>query len=333
MILYGADLPTIFACTWLTLHPNIPPPVNNRDISFSRKCLTMIRRFLWHQLVPFLVALAAPEWVLAWALQQRVVANQIAKEGGQGWTRMHGFFVTMGGFHAFTRENKERSRVTCDSDTPWYPLNRREVIKLFEKGDIELPLETEIQEKSKTDWLAKTLVILQTTWFVVQCIARRAAHLSLTELEVVTLAYTIMNIGIYAAWWDKPRNVDRPTRVYIPSDVATERKDEGVRQQEQNDILDIIFDSISNSVLPGSYVNKNEDIAGFTCVPTFYVGTPTDKDDMAVPILVSSVVGTVFGAIHCIAWSYPFPSHIDQILWRLSSIAIIGVPASLFAFV
>ncbi|PVF91975.1 hypothetical protein CPB86DRAFT_666863, partial [Serendipita vermifera] len=42
------------------------------------------------------------------------------------------------------------------------------------------------------------------------------------------------------------------------------------------------------------------------------------------------IVGTVFGAIHCIAWLYPFPSHVEQVLWRLSSIAIIGVPALLF---
>ncbi|PVG02864.1 hypothetical protein CPB86DRAFT_750855 [Serendipita vermifera] len=318
-------LTTIFACTWLTLHPNIPPPVENRDIGFSRKCSSKIKRFLRHQLVPFLVALTAPEWVLAWALQQRLVANQIAREGD--WTRTHGFFVSMGGFHAFTRESKEKSCVTCSSDTPWYPLHRSEVMGLFEKGDIELPLEAEIQDKSKTDWLAKTLVILQTTWFVVQCIARRAAHLPLSELEVVTLAYTTVNVGIYAAWWDKPRNVDRPVRVYIPSDVAEERR---LKQRQSKDVSDSLGKKIMKLILPGIDTEDYTDLDKFAGVPTFYPGNLSDSDNMSAPVLVSSVVGTVFGAIHCIAWSYPFPSHAEQVLWRLSSIAIIGVPVLLF---
>jgi hypothetical protein len=31
-------------------------------------------------MMPFVVALLAPEWILAWAMQQRIVANQIAEE-------------------------------------------------------------------------------------------------------------------------------------------------------------------------------------------------------------------------------------------------------------
>ncbi|TFK31145.1 hypothetical protein BDQ12DRAFT_619452, partial [Crucibulum laeve] len=31
-----------------------------------------------------------------------------------------------------------------------------------------------------------------------------------------------------------------------------------------------------------------------------------------------------FGGIHCIAWSFHFPSHIDQLLWRGSACIITG---------
>ena len=46
---------------------------------------------------------------------------------------------------------------------------------------------------------------------------------------------------------------------------------------------------------------------------------------------VSSVSGMVlvtmvFGGIHCIAWSFAFPSTTEQLLWRISSIAITGIP-------
>jgi len=37
----------------------------------------------------------------------------------------------------------------------------------------------------------------------------------------------------------------------------------------------------------------------------------------------------VFGAIHCIAWSFPFLSHTEAFLWRSSSVAITAVPVLL----
>jgi hypothetical protein len=38
------------------------------------------------------------------------------------------------------------------------------------------------------------------------------------------------------------------------------------------------------------------------------------------------LVTMVFGGIHCIGWSFDFPSHTEQLLWRISSIAITGIP-------
>ena len=83
-----------------------------------------------------------------------------------------------------------------------------------ENERISLPLKEEIQDRSKSDWLAKTIALLQTLWFVTQCIARGVENLPTTELEIVTLAYTAINIGMFIAWWDKPRNIDRPIRVF-----------------------------------------------------------------------------------------------------------------------
>ncbi|PVG00179.1 hypothetical protein CPB86DRAFT_824443 [Serendipita vermifera] len=319
-------LTTIFACTWLTLHPNIPPPVNDQGHTFLQKRIFAVKKFIRHQLPPFLVALIAPEWILARAMQQWIIAKQISKEGGSSWTTAHGFFVSMGGFHAFVREQADGAPLTHESDEPCYPLHRDEVMQMYRDLQLDLPLESEIQDRGKTDWLAKTIVMLQSGWFVIQCIARRAAHLPLSELEVITLAYTVMNVGIYAAWWDKPRNVDRPIRVYIPREDAEKSKSKGVQKREEKDILG---DNIANFIFPGW--KDDQDLAGYASVPTFYVGSPNDGDNMNRPILVSSVVGTMFGAIHCIAWWYPFPSHAEQVLWRLSSTAIIGVPA--FAFI
>lgn len=62
-------------------------------------------------------------------------------------------------------------------------------------------------DKSKRDFLSKLVVVLQTSWFVVQCFARWRSDLPLAELEVSTLAFAILNATVYGIWWNKPQGV------------------------------------------------------------------------------------------------------------------------------
>jgi hypothetical protein len=60
-------------------------------------------------------------------------------------------------------------------------------------------------------------------------------------------------------------------------------------------------------------------------VPTFYVGELTTKRT-TLAAFAAMVIATIFGGIHCVAWSFEFPSHIEQLLWRIASIAITSAP-------
>jgi hypothetical protein len=42
-------------------------------------------------------------------------------------------------------------------------------------------------------------------------------------------------------------------------------------------------------------------------------------------VLVSAIASG-FGAIHCIGWSFTFPTSIEQTLWRVASVSISGAP-------
>jgi len=76
----------------------------------------------------------------------------------------------------------------------------------------------DVKDRSKGDALAKGLVLLQTTWFIVQCIARGTKPgLAITELEVVTLALATLNGAIYFFWWNKPLDVQSPVRLLMTS--------------------------------------------------------------------------------------------------------------------
>ena len=87
----------------------------------------------------------------------------------------------------------------------------------FEKHqDIEIPRVTaaDIADRSKGDVLSKIIAILQTTWFIAQCIARGQQGLAVTELELATLALASLNAATFAIWWDKPLGVQQPVKIY-----------------------------------------------------------------------------------------------------------------------
>ena len=80
---------------------------------------------------------------------------------------------------------------------------------LLQEGEIALPTitEEEIKDRSKADGLAKGIAVLQTTWFIFQCLSRPAQGLIITEIELITLAIAALNGISYFLWWNKPLDV------------------------------------------------------------------------------------------------------------------------------
>jgi hypothetical protein len=72
-----------------------------------------------------------------------------------------------------------------------------------------------VEDKSKSDGLAKALVLLQAVWLLVQCIGRVASGLPSALLEIHTSIHVICALGTYLLWWHKPQGVLYP--VTIPS--------------------------------------------------------------------------------------------------------------------
>jgi hypothetical protein len=73
---------TVFLCTWVAIHPNIPKPVDLEDASFLESRKHKISQFFRDKLPLFLCTLFIPEYVLAWAMRQRLMARKISKEYG-----------------------------------------------------------------------------------------------------------------------------------------------------------------------------------------------------------------------------------------------------------
>ena len=170
-------LATIFACSWVSIHPNIPAPNESSRRIFLRRLELMF----W--------AVVSPETIITWALRQWLGARRLEKlykgelsslvyriylqilnhkiltlDRGPGWTKTHGHFLQMGGFMLF------------EGDNPKGALSPSRFSELLTDKLIEFPKVTvkEIEDRSKADGFSKTIALGQTLWFVAQCIARRS---------------------------------------------------------------------------------------------------------------------------------------------------------------
>jgi hypothetical protein len=74
----------------------------------------------------------------------------------------------------------------------------------------------DIKDRSKTDAFSKVFAIVQSSWLVVQSITRVASGLSLSQLELATMAYIIPAAVIYGFWLEKPFGVEHVTTIHRP---------------------------------------------------------------------------------------------------------------------
>ncbi|KAI9507076.1 hypothetical protein F5148DRAFT_981929 [Russula earlei] len=330
---------TIFLCVWVSVHPNIPSP----DESWPRVAIRRVGLML--------ATVFVPELMVAWALRQRLAAAKLArKHKGEGWTTTHGFFAIMGGFMEYDGNRPVRVLLS----------NQLESYSLTGNGDFPRIAKAEIEDRSKGDALSKTLVVLQTGWFVTQCIARGVQGLPVTELELVTVAFATLNFAMYLLWWDKPLSVSCGVRVYKKR--QTEQPDEDVDGQVADPVGfwaalgDAVSKKLPAAIVRGPFTHGesdlhdkpwlvrvlmwplskvfyifNEEIDNSMRVATFYSGaevTDSERDDFSAAA-AGLATALVFGAIHCTGWSFTFPSSAERTLWRVASISIMAIPALL----
>jgi len=112
----------------------------------------------------------------------------------------HGFFLDMGGF-------------TLHDE-------RGTALRILEPMELESLSEA---DRSKGDYLSKSIVIVQTSWFTAQCIVRGVYKLEVTELEV---AFAALNGVTYYLWWHKPLDVRCSIPVCLLKDDEKEKVDD-----------------------------------------------------------------------------------------------------------
>jgi hypothetical protein len=200
---------------------------------------TFRRKAIW-----MVVAAIAPEIVVSLAtdeyLRARKTRRLLSSRSGRNWSLNQAFFLNMHGL-VYTSPNAYGCTAT-------FTLTGRKVGELlgtsvgsqseatlkFE----DLPSDATIQDKSKSDSLAKSLALLQCTWFVAQVIARAIDSLPITTLELGTTALIGCASVAYGFWWYKPQEVRTPIEI---RSLEKLQPSSGLPDDNDN-ALDFLFD-------------------------------------------------------------------------------------------
>ncbi|KIK53966.1 hypothetical protein GYMLUDRAFT_232550 [Collybiopsis luxurians FD-317 M1] len=463
----------VIACTWVSIHPNVPGPNESSWKVIGRRIRVMI------------ITIMAPELLVFGAARQWFAARKLSdRYNNEKWSRAHAFLALMGGFGLYEGKRcvcvlrflprgcseSAKEDILKDFNTPKHAAgtldnpvsdhsndtfvqsNRSCIVSTgspLESGSLKLEddssavasipyqainlqdnptngttkfddrsfaahasciggwSEREVKNCGHNDGLGKLVAVGQTSWFVLQLVARWAEGLLVTELEVMTLAFAAMNVLVYFFWWDKPLGVRSHIRIQRkttnqhtnaqPNDHISEdgswissvmnwlrhtRRDVQMatckfsEDCKEKGVLIITLRRIILPPLQGlmglvladekdleSHLEKMIEGAGaplktalaMVCIISaplvifaFLVLPGNDTEEEQVSPLERNVdleppnaedklimygAGVVYGAIHCAAWTYKFPSTVEALVWRTCSLLVTFIPIYLAFFI
>ncbi|KAJ7595433.1 hypothetical protein C8J56DRAFT_383337 [Mycena floridula] len=300
---------TMFACTWVAIHPNIPGPDEGMMYPLARRFALMLAMIL------------VPELVILWAMRQWFCAYKVSKEWKEeGITMAHGFFISMGGF--IIADDQGTHFVTPDMfKAPVLSYDYRIRVTAEDVAKIS---KAEIMDRSKSDVIAKGLAVAQVVWFIGQLVARMAQRLPAAKLEIVTLSFAVLNLVTYIVWWHKPYDVGRSIFISTTASQSRSEISPTVVAYDGHRI-----DTLSRILLGDNEIASYPLPASVARVPSCWSGGSVSlgiREHITLISAATVAVGIVFGSIHFIAWSTPFPSRAEHLLWQISSAAMIACP-------
>ncbi|KEY75172.1 hypothetical protein S7711_01618 [Stachybotrys chartarum IBT 7711] len=190
---------TLVFCVWSALHLNVPPP----NSSSKRRALEKTCWVFYGIFAPELVvATAASQYIAARWLKREIEMDNEYKEktvgsGGETWTMTQCFNAVMGG-------------LTVTGPQGRFTLSAEGTRLLSFIDALPTIATSQIQDKSKADGLAKSVVCIQAAWMMAQIIARLINGLPVSLLEINTCGHVICAFVLYLLWWSKPLDLQDP---------------------------------------------------------------------------------------------------------------------------
>ncbi|KAH8691169.1 hypothetical protein BGW36DRAFT_400515 [Talaromyces proteolyticus] len=303
---------TIFACTWTALHTNVPER-NKSDFQIG------VRK-AWQ----FFFALMAPE-LIAWTAAQELWPCQRAIPPAQAYDHRD---LIISPSH--TKWTFAQSLQTEDE---WLYIIDSKLMLALIKADIVRCSDLrdrDIKDRAKADSLAKAFTVLQSTWAVINVVARAGYKLPISLIELSTVAYVICGLLTYAFWWHKPKDMTTPiminlryTRDNLPQEIRNitdENPQKWVHWREVPPEENFFaMPQIIRRVHRRVFTEKTFREVADTGSQAF-----TRREEAALDAF-AILAAILFCCVHIAAWNFLFPTQTEQIAWRIFTLIAVSM--------
>ena len=274
--------------------------------------------------------------------------NPVEQTPQSHFGRVHAFYARMGGFAFYDSYDDDTPKSLVEISTnPRCAVDVPKIDTLLYIMEHFPHIITDIAEdyildQAASSSLGKALLIVQVAWFCTNCASRLFQHLPLSLLEVSTAAHSFCTLLTYFVWWSKPLNVATPTllrekearEVYALLKCSDDEYDKAL-EMAQNRAAGV------SSTPTGAHISEK---IVLTAGALQHLRTPKkplisgfkNHDDMLVPgifrsgkfmedLSISTTIGIcpiLYGLLHFLAWSDQFPTPMEQLVWRVSSIVV-----------
>ena len=343
---------TLLVCTWTALHLNVPHSREGQIRLLLRKAKWMFITFVAPE---FVFGHALAEFTAAW--KSRRYMRELAAANNTTWTLTHGFFANQGGFvlqfpdvqsNGGNEGNGDRKVEVSGVDrilarqsdgagmvdlralgSP--PVNARQICYLAKEGLVHFPKSSleEIEDKSKGDVFTKGLACWQVLWLLIQCCVREVTHIPTSPLEISTLSFSACALVVYAMWYRKPLDVHVPIPLFIQNLPATALEE--LKALSTKSIVADFFlvDQLGRNKHAAAFHSRVFNDSYFVD-RAYVVRFPRDVFVMVDWEFGVTVVSMLFGGIHIIGWNFDFPTPVERLLWRITSIYSASIMPTLY---
>ncbi|RAK82203.1 uncharacterized protein BO72DRAFT_420195 [Aspergillus fijiensis CBS 313.89] len=301
---------TIILCCWVSVYPNVGSPNDSK----------------WHPLVDkfnlFCISLLGPDFLfeIAWGQFEsarksvRVFRNDTRLNKTFEWTYRHAFFVDMGGIHLRSPDFPEGS-----------PIDARQLYYLLSQDYIDMPDmgQMAIEERNSADTLSRLIAVSQAFWFLVSTFERFRLGISVTTLELTTVAFSLMMLATSITWFHKP-SISRPRHISTKNDITTHPQ---LPDQWYRTPLEYISHDRFGIDIHWKYYTRITHILRMPIFSRRVRSRPWDRfpsdtwlrpEYKYSPLAIIILLG--FSALFLVAWDFYFPTYTEKVLWRICSV-------------
>ena len=284
------------------------------------------------------IGILGPENLFLLALGQYESASRSVKQfhaaGYRSWTMHHAFLADMGGFllQAPVQQPCSELPAALNPRPLSFPIDASQLFYLLDHGYIDFP-NVEEEEIGQADRLARCITIVQVIWFSINSVGRAVQHLQLTTLELTTLAYIPCMILTSMCWYHKPSSNERGRilKCKVPlADILKAAGDEAC-DPYRNTPLDFVSReewTISLLWAHDLTILRKLHIPLFSRrIKTRPVSRISNDNWPKIGhkgLFVAAVVCLIYSSIFVAGWNFPFPTRVELVLWRVSSLGTLS---------